>query len=118
MTIARRRHVLLIGIGSYPRIGASARLLGPVNDVRAMGYRMYVTDARCRYMFPLAYDEEFQVSARVTATRPLLRIAYEVRNLTHKRKAARAFTVLATTDGAGNLLTETPDDVVARLPAL
>lgn len=89
-----------------------------VNDVRAMGYRMYVTDARCRYMFPLAYDEEFQVSARVTATRPLLRIAYEVRNLTHNRKAARAFTVLATTDGAGNLLTETPDDVVARLPAV
>ena len=89
-----------------------------VEDVRGMGLRMYVTDARCRYMFPLSFNDEFRVTARVTAGRPLLRVSYEITNLTHKRKSARAFTVLATTDGAGNLLPETPDEVFERLPAL
>lgn len=32
----RRRLGLLIGVGEYPRIGESARLLGPANDVRAL----------------------------------------------------------------------------------
>ena len=32
-----RRFGLLIGIGEYPRIGERARLLGPANDVRALG---------------------------------------------------------------------------------
>lgn len=89
-----------------------------VEDVRALGYRMYVTDVRCRYMHPLSYNDEVRITARFTATRPLLRIAYEVFNVTAGRKSARAVTVLATTDGAGNLLPETPDDLFARLPSV
>lgn len=86
-----------------------------VPQVRALGYRMYVTDARCRYMFPLGYGETVRVTAWITELTPLLRVAYEVYNVTHARRAARAHTVIATTDGQGNLLTRIPDDVAERL---
>jgi acyl-CoA thioester hydrolase len=86
-----------------------------VDHVREMNYRMYVTDARCRYLYPLTYNDRVRVTARFTATSPLLRVAYEVFNLTADRKSARAVTVMATTDVHGKLLTETPHDVLARL---
>ena len=86
-----------------------------VPKIRELGFRMYVTDARCRYMFPLHYADSFEVTARVTETRPFIRIAYDVRNLTHGRKSARATTTLATTDALGNLIPETPDAILARL---
>jgi acyl-CoA thioester hydrolase len=86
-----------------------------VDHVREMNYRMYVTDARCRYLYPLTYNDRARVTARFTATSPLLRVAYEVFNLTAGRKSARAVTVMATTDVHGKLLTETPHDVLARL---
>ncbi len=86
-----------------------------VEHVRSLGYRMYITDAHCRYMHPLSYNDEARVTARFTALTPLLRIAYEVHNLTVNRKSARAVTVLATTDARGKLLPETPDDLLARM---
>ena len=88
-----------------------------VPDVRAMNYRMYVTDVRCHYSFPMAYGDTVRVNAWFTATTPLIRVAYTVDNVTHGRRSARASTVLATTDAHGNFLTETPDDVLARLPS-
>ena len=36
MSSEPRRFGLLIGVGEYPRIGESARLLGPAQDVRAL----------------------------------------------------------------------------------
>jgi acyl-CoA thioester hydrolase len=89
-----------------------------VEDVRALNYRMYVTDAHCRYMHPLSYNDEVEVTARFTALSPLFRIAYDVRNLTVNRKSARAVTVLATTDATGKLLLETPHDLLARVRSL
>jgi acyl-CoA thioester hydrolase len=89
-----------------------------VADVRNMNYRMYVTDARCRYLYPLTYNDRVRVNARFTAHSPLLRVAYEVLNLTAGRKSARAVTAMATTDVHGKLLTETPHDVLARLRPL
>jgi acyl-CoA thioester hydrolase len=86
-----------------------------VEDVRALGYRMYVTDVHCRYLHPLSYNHELCVTAHFTALTPLIRIAYDVRNLTVNRKSARAVTVLATTDAQGKLLPETPHDLVARV---
>ena len=77
---------------------------------------MYVVDARCRYMAPLAYDEHLSVTAWFTAATPLIRVAYDLYNLDRDRWSARATTVLATTDAAGNLLPKTPDGLLARLP--
>lgn len=86
-----------------------------IPQIRAMGYRMYVTDVRCRYMFPLSYGDDVKVTAKITEVSPLIKVTYEVRNDTHGRRAARGYTTLATTDADGNLLTETPNDILSRL---
>lgn len=86
-----------------------------VPQFRDLGYRMYVSDVRCRYTHPLSYGDEFEVTAQPTALRPLLRIAYSVYNLSRKRRSARGYTVLAVTDVSGRLLPETPDAVCERL---
>jgi len=92
-----------------------SRLALDVPQIRTLGYRMYVVDARCRYMYHLTYGDEVEVTARLTAVKPLIRVTYDMRNLSQSRRSARGYTVLATTDAAGRLLTETPDDIVKRL---
>lgn len=87
-----------------------------VPDVRAMGYRMYMTDVRCRYMFPLGYGDQVSVNAWFVRTEPVLRVAYVLTNVTQGRRAARGYTEIATTDAAGNLLTTLPDEILERLP--
>lgn len=87
-----------------------------VEHVRDMGFKMFITEARCRYLSPLTYNDEIRVTARFTGATPLIRVSYEIANLTTGRKSARAFTTLATTDFAGNLL-ETPDAILERLYA-
>jgi len=94
---------------------ASVRL--DVADIRALGFRLYVTEARCRYMAPLAYAEELRVTAWFSAVSPLLRVAYDVRHSGRGTWCARAITVLASTDAAGVLIPRTPDAILARLPA-
>ena len=86
-----------------------------VPQIRDLGFRMYVADVGCRYMFPLSYADEIEVTARATAWEPMLRIVYSIRNLTRSRRSARGFTALATTDVAGRLLLETPHAIVERL---
>ena len=95
-----------------------ARYRVDVEDVRALNYRMYVTDVHCRYMHPLSYNDEAEITARFTALTPLIRIAYDVRNLSAQRRSARAVTVLATTDASGKLFPETPHDLLARVRSL
>jgi acyl-CoA thioester hydrolase len=86
-----------------------------VPQIRDLGFRMYVADARCRYTFPLTYGDEVEVAAKATAWSPMLRIVYSVRNLTQSRRSARGFTALATTDITGRLLPETPDAIQERI---
>ncbi|HEB89986.1 MAG TPA: acyl-CoA thioesterase [Deltaproteobacteria bacterium] len=86
-----------------------------VPQIRDLGFRLYVADVGCRYMFPLSYGDEIEVSARATAWTPMLRIVYSIQNLTRSRRSARGFTALATTDPAGRLLPETPHAIVERL---
>jgi acyl-CoA thioester hydrolase len=88
-----------------------------VPNIRQMGYRMYVTETRCRYMFPLTYNDRFRVTARFSRVTPLLRITYTVTNLTEGRKSARARTDIATTDAQGNLLTATPEEILELIPS-
>lgn len=84
--------------------------------VRDMGYRMYMSDVRCRYMYPLAYGDRVAVTAWFVRAEPILRVAYTLTNLTHGRRAARGYTEIATTDAAGTLLTRLPDAIRSRLP--
>ena len=87
-----------------------------VPEIRALGHRMYVVDARCRYMAPLAYGDTARVTAWFVAVQPLIRVAYDIYNPATDRWSARATTVLATTSYDGTLLPTTPDALLARLP--
>lgn len=86
-----------------------------VPQVRALGYRMYITDARCRYMFPMHYGDVIRVTAQLIRSTPLIKVAYDLRNMTHDRRTARASTTLATTDAAGVFLNDTPLPIRERL---
>jgi len=88
-----------------------------IPDIRALGYQMYVTEANCRYMQPLALGDEIRVTAWFSAVTPLIRVAYDVNDPAGTRWCSRATTVLATTDRHGCLLPRTPDEILARLPA-
>ena len=87
-----------------------------VPQLMALGVKMYVVDANCRYMTPLLYDHQLSVTAWFLAGSPLIRVAYDVHNLDTDRWAARATTVLASTDDTGKLHTTTPDGILERLP--
>ena len=88
-----------------------------VPEMRDLGFRMYMTDVRCRYMYPLGYGDALRITAWFTAATPLIRVAYTVTNLTHDRKSARAYTEIATTNAQGELLRQTPSVILERMPA-
>ena len=87
-----------------------------VPRIRELGFRMYVVDARCRYMAPLQYGEIAKITAWFVATEPLVRVAYDVHHGANGKWSARAVTVLATTKGDGALLETTPAELMARMP--
>jgi acyl-CoA thioester hydrolase len=88
-----------------------------VPDLVNMGLRLFVTDARCRYMHPLTYGDRVTVTAWFAdVLAPLIKVVYDVFNDTRGRRSARAHTLLAVTDAEGSLLTELPAEVRARLP--
>jgi acyl-CoA thioester hydrolase len=87
-----------------------------VGQIRELGFRMYVVDARCRYMAPLTCGRTARVTAWFSAVSPLIRVAYDVYDHADATWCARATTVLATTDAAGLLLPRTPDAILDRLP--
>ena len=99
------------------RCALLARFELDVPQIAALGLRMYVTEARCRYMVALAYGDTARVTAWFGTRTPLLRVAYDVRGTAKDAWCARAATVLATTDAQGQLLPRTPDAILARLPA-
>lgn len=86
-----------------------------VPDVRAMGLRMYMSDVRCRYHFPLAYGDVVAIRARVMKTDPVLRVSYTLTNVTQSRLAARGYTDIAITDASGALLSPIPAPIAERL---
>jgi acyl-CoA thioester hydrolase len=87
-----------------------------VGKVRSLGHRMYVVEARCRYMAPLRHADEVRITSWFAAVQPLIRVGFDLYNSTSKRWSARATTVLAVTDGDGELLPRPPDAFIQRLP--
>ncbi len=88
-----------------------------VPDFVELGHRLLVIESRCRYAFPLRYDEAYAVSAWFIDTEQRLHIGYEVRNLAHGRRAAKAWTTLVCTDRRGEMLFQTPLEVQRRIAA-
>ncbi len=87
-----------------------------VPHVRGMDLRMYVSEVRCRYTAPLRYGDELKVWAWFSELGPVLKISYDIENVTTRRKCVRAFTRLALTDAAGRFLAALPENVAALLP--
>jgi len=84
-------------------------------DLIGPRYRFFVIESRCRYAFPLFYGDQARVSAWLRDFKNRIFIAYEVTNLSHRRRAARGHTVLATLDADGRMLLETPDPILKRI---
>ncbi|MEM6959308.1 MAG: acyl-CoA thioesterase [Myxococcota bacterium] len=88
-----------------------------VPDLIELGYAMVVIESRCRYAFPLRFGERFTVRARLVDWHQRLQFAYEIRNLDHSdRRVARAWTTLVAMR-EGEMLLETPDEIVRRIEA-
>ncbi len=84
-------------------------------DLIGPRYRFVVVESRCRHTFPLRYPDRLRVTAWLREINHCITIDYEILNLTHGRQSARAHSVLATTDSDGNLLWETPREILERL---
>lgn len=88
-----------------------------VADMIELNLRMVVTEVRCRYNTPMRCGDELRVWAWFSELEPLLRVSYDIENLSTKRRCVRAFTRLALTDARGTLLPVLPPVVRSRLPA-
>jgi len=82
---------------------------------RELGLGLLMMETRCRHTGALRYGDRFRVRAWFQDVEQRIHVAYEIRNLTNGRRAARARTVLVTTDAEGALLLATPEPVLARL---
>ena len=83
--------------------------------IEARGWGFLVTESRCRHVFPLRYGDRATVSVWALDLDHRVHLAYEVRNETHDRRAARARTVLVTIDRTGAMLLRTPDELADKL---
>ena len=84
-------------------------------DLRELGHAWYVIESRCRHVAPLRYGERFYVYAWFDEDDPRIGIAYEIVNRESGRRVARARTTLVTTRGDGELLLETPGEILHRI---
>jgi acyl-CoA thioester hydrolase len=84
-------------------------------DLVKLGYRFVIAHAECRYVSALRYGDRYRVSAWFLDTDQRVHVAYEVYNITTGKRAARARTVLVSTDAAGELLLTTPPVIRDRI---
>ncbi len=119
-------HVDALGIvwhGHYPKYFEAAgmallrKLALDGGDLIGERYRMVVIEWACRHGFPLRYADRVAVTAWISEYERRLLIRYDVRNLSHGRRAAHGHTALATLDADGRLRLETPPEIVARIEA-
>ena len=86
-----------------------------VEDIRTMGYKMFVVDSRCRWMRALNYGDSALCTAWFAPDGPHIRIAFDLRTMDRMR-CARAVMVFALTTVDGVLLTQVPSPVLEKLP--
>lgn len=86
-----------------------------IPEISRLQLRLLVAESKCHHSAPLRYADQVRVTAWVTESWNRIRIAYEIWNLTTNRRAARASTLLVTTDADGKLLWKTPDALRDRL---
>jgi acyl-CoA thioester hydrolase len=117
-------HVDSLGIvwhGHYPKYFEAAgmallrKLALDGGDLIGARYRLVVIETACRHGFALRYADRVAVTAWISDYARRLVIRYDVRNLTHGRRAAHGHTTIATLDLEGRLRLETPPEIIARI---
>jgi acyl-CoA thioester hydrolase len=86
-----------------------------VTDLRELGYRWFVAETRSRHVAPLRYGERFEVRAWFCEKDPRIAIAYEITSLATGRRAARGLTTFVTTTADGEMLLQTPPEILERI---
>jgi len=98
---------------------ARTRLLRAIGldagDLIGVRYKFFITETACRHIHALEYGERFEIASWLRDFENRLCIDYEITSLDHDRRAARAHTVLASTDAEGRLLLRTPPAIRARI---
>ena len=84
-------------------------------DLIGSQYLFFVIESKCRHAFPLFYADQIRITAWIKDIEHRISVHYEITNLNHGRRAARAHTILATADLHRNLLLETPHEIQHRL---
>jgi acyl-CoA thioesterase FadM len=84
-------------------------------DLLELGFGLVMIGSGCRYEAPLRYGDRMRVAAWFRDVRRRVFVAYEVTNLTHRRRAAWGHTVLATTHREGRMPLATPASILERL---
>jgi acyl-CoA thioester hydrolase len=84
-------------------------------DLLALGYHWYVIETRARHVAPLRYAEQFQVKAWFCEKDPRIGVAYEITSKKTGRRVARGTTILVNTKPDGELLMETPREILERI---
>jgi len=88
-----------------------------VPDLLELGLGFVMIESGCRHAAPLGYGDRVRVAAWFRDVSHRVFIAYEVTNLTRRRRAAWGHTVLATTDREGRMLLATPAAILDRVLA-
>lgn len=104
----------------YAEIGRSALLRAHDLDmpqVVALGVGMLVVDLAVRYSSPLRYADRLHVATWCTRLDHRIDLAFEIRNVTANRQAARGKLSLVVTDLTGRMLIEAPYEITRRLLA-
>lgn len=78
-------------------------------------YVWVVIESRIRHTAPLRFEDKIEVTARLVDIDYRIHVAYEVFNLTTKKRAAKGHTMLATLDGKGEMMLETPQELLPYL---
>ncbi len=86
---------------------------GRVSDT--LEYVLVVIESKLRHSAPLRFADKFRVDAWLKEIDYRICVAYEVHNLTTGRRALKAHTMLATLDPKGELLVETPRELLGFL---
>ena len=95
---------------------ALMRSVGLDNDeIRRLGFGLVMGETQCKHTGVLRYGDRARVSAWFKDVEHRICIAYEVRNLTTGKRAARARTVLVTLNGKGELNLNTPAVMVEKM---
>ena len=84
-------------------------------DLRDLGFHWYVIETRTRHVAPLRYGERFEVTAWFSERDPRIGISYELTSLATGKRAARGLTTLVTTRPDGEMLLETPREILERI---